>query len=460
MKTVYSTFLGLLSILLISSCASYTPYAYDDTYYSPNNDPVKQVQKNPREDFNKTDNIQYDGSYSNRYQEEEKAENYPQSLYSNRYTEAERTENNQAQTQTQAEDVEYYDEEYAQTLQTINSPVRSFNTYDPYQRDRILYTYDPFFSAPTLYGNYAFWDPFVPRTNIGIGWNSRSGWNVGVGVGLGIGGGFGNFGYCPPIYNPWNPWNPYNTFGGYGGFGWGDPFFNGYNPYNPYGRPAFWNGYNQGFANGYYRGGNNNFNNGGESRTSNRRVYNTPRGDRGSRNYINNDGSNVRPSRPDGNQKSGATQKNINTTTPTQYARPSRPTRPTSPTEKSVNTVPQNQPRSTPQRYQNNTTPRTYQNQQQRRDRPTTTTTPKPATPTQKKPVYTQPQRQNNTYNNTDRKPRTQPRTQPQRQSRPAVNRSRPSYNRSTPSYTPTPSRSGGGGSRSTPSRPSRPSRR
>ena len=45
--------------LLFAACSTYKPYAFDDVYYNPNNDPVKQVQKNPREDFNKSDNISY-----------------------------------------------------------------------------------------------------------------------------------------------------------------------------------------------------------------------------------------------------------------------------------------------------------------------------------------------------------------------------------------------------------------
>ena len=60
----------ILIATLLAACSTAQPYAFDDVYYHPNNDPVRQVQKDPREDFNQTDQINYDGSYQNRYQKE------------------------------------------------------------------------------------------------------------------------------------------------------------------------------------------------------------------------------------------------------------------------------------------------------------------------------------------------------------------------------------------------------
>ncbi|MBL4710770.1 MAG: hypothetical protein JKY48_20290 [Flavobacteriales bacterium] len=189
MKKIYNiSGLALISTLLIGCVTSNAPYAYDDLYYSPNNDPVQQAQKNTRDDLNRSNNVQYQGGYDNRYSNTEDAADNRQGVYQNRYTEEEQRENTQIDSiQTEAIEQEYsdeyYDEGYAQTLQQINSPVRSFNTYDPYQRDRILYTQDPLFVTPSVYGAYQFSNPFVPTTGLSVGRNSFSGWNVGVNIG-------------------------------------------------------------------------------------------------------------------------------------------------------------------------------------------------------------------------------------------------------------------------------------
>tara|TARA_R110002096_G_scaffold423734_5_gene631156 strand:- start:4922 stop:6322 length:1401 start_codon:yes stop_codon:yes gene_type:complete len=454
-------FLFFIAGLFAACSTSYAPYAYDDLYYNPKNDPINKVKKDPREDFNKTNKLSYDGSYENRYVNEENNSTYPESIYQNRYTQAEALENNQpsdSYTNNSTEEVTYYDEDYARSLNQINSPVRSFNTYDPYQRDRILYTQDPFFAAPVLYGNY--WDPFMPRTTVGIGWNSFNGWNVGVGYGVGFGfNRFRNNFYNPygfGFYDPWNPFgfHPYGL--GFGGFGYGGFGFNNYMM-----------GYNQGFMNGFYsRNYYRNHNHGGgihidNSNTSNRRNLTTPRGSSGSPTYTRGDVTN-RPTREvrklDGNApKSGDSPS----------ARPSREgVRTNTPTRS-----------ATPERYRSANDRNSY-TRPAPNARPSRTITPNNESPMNTTPRTVNP-RNNNSYNQPSRPaPRqyesrpqqVQPNRQyqPQQQTRPSrstpnFNRSTPSYNRSTPSYTPSspsfsPSRSSGdgGGGRSTPSRPSR----
>ena len=482
MKTIYSISIIFLFGLLTACSTSYTPYAYDDVYYLPTNDPIKKVKKNPRDDFNKTNDISYDGSYENRYEKDGNSNSSGQDLYRNRYVQDEQNENSQPQSGTNVtinnnnssaaqEDV-YYDEDYAQTIQQLNSPVRSINTYDPYQRDRIIYTQDPFFTSPTLYGRYTFWDPFMPSTGLGIGWNSYNGWNVGVRAGFGWG--YSNFGYgnpfCPNYYSPFGPnfgFNPYSPWGwGYGGGFYGNGYWNGYN-----------NGFNNGFNNGYYAGGGYN-----TEPYNGRRRINTPRGASGSPTYSGSEAS-PRPDRNTGNNqavKSGTSPRDAG----------GRPSRSSIDQAKSGETrtkaAPQEQQSrptrsdATPQRYQTTKSQDSYARPEpSARPSRTTRTEPSPsqsARPTSsprpsndntpsRTPNYSQP-RTTTPYNSPSRRvepqqqrrqQRTQPqRSQPQQQSRSTYERSRPSYNRSTPSYSP-PSRSSGGSSpRSAPSRPSR----
>lgn len=481
MKTIKLLFGTVVLSLLFAGCSTgYTTYAYDDLYYSPNNDPVKQVQKNPREDFNKTNNIQYDGSYDNRYANEEKPSNYPESIYQNRYTQAEQAENQgQAEAATESsEDIEYYDEDYANTLQQLNSPVRSFDTYNSYQRDRIIYTNDPFFVTPSIYGRYSFWDPFVPATGLSIGWNSFNGWNVGIGAGFGCVAPLNPFGFYDPFFNPYN-----NFYGGFGGF-WGDPFFgnrwNRWNGWNtPYGwNNAYWAGYNNGFNNGYYGNGFYNGNYDGGSSAGRRRIT-TARGNSGSRS-VSSSGT-TRPTRPTRSNR-------VSTTTPTgTNAKPTnRPTRTVATGAGSSEEVTNKRPTrttTTPNQYKTPKNP-SYYSKPRETSRPSRTVNGNNNTPRQtikrdapvqqnSRPSYTRP-RQNNSYNNSNRvtprqqrptrqqtKPRQQQYSQPRQQSRPNnnYNRSRPSYNRSTPSYN-SPSRSTTRSSGSNSSRPTRPSRR
>jgi len=475
-------FLLLISSYLAACSSSQAPYAYDDLYYSPKNDPIKKVEKDPREDFNKSDqytNQNY--AYPNRYKDEEKSNNYPESIYQNRYTKAEEAENqksagngettininnNNANTNQSAEEDEYYDENYARSVNQIHSPVRSFNSYDPYQRDRIRYTQDPFFNTPALCGSSLYYDPFVPRTSLGLGYNSFNGLSLGLSYGFGFG--YNSFrrpfyrsGFYNPYYNPYyggfyDPFNPYNRFG-YGGYSAG-----------------FYNGFNQGFYTGSYYG-NNNFNGSSghinHENTSNNRHINPPRGDRGSRTY-DRDGERSRSI----NRKAGedGTPKNASTS-------PERRRRATERTNVSRNeksSEPSNIRRESPERYRSNRSRDTYT-----RPLPSRTESERPSRQRPQTPIVidessrpnTQQNRSNsNTYQNRinprstenynrGNQPRvrqyesrpqrqtTRPQIQTQPQSRPNINRSRPTYNRSTPTYRP--SRSSGG-SRST--RPSR----
>ncbi|MEQ8908066.1 MAG: hypothetical protein RIC95_02650 [Vicingaceae bacterium] len=457
------TFIGMA----LFACTTSKPYAFDDVYYNPNNDPVKQVQKDPREDFNKTDNIRYDGSYENRYAEDEKSEEYPQSLYQNRYTRAEKEDNSQSQEQindngstnitinnanNQNGDAEYYDENYASSLSELNSPVRSFNTYDPYVRDRILYTQDPFFCRPTLYNSFNYWDPFTPRTGLSLGWNSWSGWNVGVGVGIGWG--FNRWGAANAFYDPFfNPY--YDPFWGYNRWGFANPYWGGGFGFNNY-----WAGYNQGFYNGVNQG--NFFVGNGESGSGRRNITAPRRGSGSPTLDRTTNGETERRSRT-----APALSREKNNAAPSRTPRNNEKDLRGNARQERLVTEPK---RETPEKYRSDRSPNSYT-----RPTPSRNTESKPSinprpavrpTPsrTNTQPTYSRPSRRNNTYNRSNRvqpqrqsQPQRQPQVQPQQKSRPSpsFNRSRPTYNNSSPSIRPS------GGSRSTPSRstPSRSSR-
>jgi hypothetical protein len=494
MKTLFKILSLVFTVGIISACStSYSPYAYDDVYYKPSNDPVNKVRKNPREDFNKTDQIQYDGSYENRYEESERSGDYPRSIYDNRYTEEERADNNQTEqgqsnitiNNNNNDNTEYYDEDYAETLNRINSPVRSINTYDPYTRDRIIYTQDPFFMSPNLYGGYNFWNPY-PRSGFGIGYNSWSGWNVGFGMGYGMG-------YSPwryqnaylfydPFYSPWG-YNPYGFGYGYGmGYGMG---FGGYGM-------GYAQGYNHGFYNGYYGngfvGGSSN-----ESNNSGVRRISTPRGNSGSTTYRKEGSTPTRDSRTGGtsprekenNEKvgtrpdrGGESRPNNNSTPAARpKAQPSnsepaqnRPTRSVTPEKYQIERSPSDYSRPEPSREpanrptdrpSRNYTPSSTPSNNNPSTRPSTPNTRPSSTP-ESRPTYNRPSYSRPSYNrpsrsNSNSRPNVQPQSRSQAQPQQRSQPSRPSYN-NTPSYRPSGGGSRGGGS--TPSRSTRPSRR
>lgn len=456
----------ILGFGLLTACAgSSQPYVYDDVYYSPSNDPVRQAQTDPRDEFNKTDEVGYQ-SYPNRYTEDGQSENYPEGVYQNRYVESEQAENAQPSTNNgnnqtviinnnADSDAEYYDPEYAQSVERLNRPVQSFNTYDPFQRDRILYTADPFFYQPSLYGRYNFWDPFVPSAGLTMGWNSWSGWNVGLGIGFG----YSAWACRDPFWNPWrpafgyNPWNPWFPSYGWGvGYGWGyDPYLAGYN-------------------HGFYNGGGG-FVDGGVGR-SNRTFINTPRGSSGSRNF--NSGR-ERAARP------GTTTSPSNARVAGGENAVDRSSRPGATTREAVgreNNRPSSrtgESRETPNRYKNSNTRESYGRPEASPNRPignnregTRTAPTRPSN----RPATTQPSRpnQNSRQRATPNKNYSKPRynnsapsrsssrpsnTRPQSRPSNSLRQSRPSYN-NTPSYSP--SRSGSF-SRPSPSRGGSPSR-
>jgi hypothetical protein len=93
------------------------------------------------------------------------------------------------------------------------------------------------------------------RPRVYLGWNNRTGWNVGIGFGNPYFGGF----YSPYSSFGYNPYCPPNFYGGnwgYNNWGYNNWGFNnfgyGYNPYNYYG-----NNYNFGYG-GSSGGSNNN----------------------------------------------------------------------------------------------------------------------------------------------------------------------------------------------------------
>jgi len=470
MKTIhtYST-LFIVSALLASCTVSNAPYAYDDLYYSPSTDPVQQAE--------------IDANYNNRgYNQNNNSNN----TYNDRYNQDAGTNPNAAQYQgnyaeeggqqtipanQQADDVEYYDEDYAQTLQTINAPVRSFNTYDPYQRDRIMYTQNPVFTAPSLYGGYQFWDPFMPSTGLSVGWNSFNGWNVGVNAGFGFG--------CGRALNPYAQF--YDPFWG-NNWGFYDPFFGPTHGFNNWGwRNSIhaWNRFNPAYNNGYYNGFRdglfNNYNNYaiGNNGTRGRRQIVAPRGNAGSRNVISNGGA--RPVRPGSNPSStnGVRTNPTPNTSRTSGARPTRPNAANSsnpsiesrPVRSTPNTT--TRPvRTTPERYK--VTPnrpqqtRPQQTRPQRtiptQSRPTTQPTrpaPRPIQSTPTRPTYNRPAQQSRPNYTRPAPQQARPATTPQPRQQ-----SRPSYNNSRPTYSAPRSTGGSRGSSSPSGGSTRPSRR
>jgi len=402
MKTIHTiTTLSIVSLLLASCTVSNVPYAYDDLYYSPSSDPIQQARINPNYPSQGTSQ---NGTYNDRYNGDS-GTNSNSAQYQEGYAE----ENTEAALQQNEQvEQEYYDEGYAQTLQTINAPVRSFNTYDPYQRDRILYTQNPVFVAPSMYGGFQFWDPFMPTTGLSVGWNSFNGWNVGVNAGVGFGCGRAlnpytrfydpfwgnNHGFYDPFWGPQFGWG--NNMGRNNQWGWN----NGYNNF------AYQNGYRNGFNDGAF----NNYRNYavGNNGNNGRRQIVAPRGSAGSRNVST--GSGNRPVRPVRGGNTGG----VKTTTPAPSpatARPSRPVR-----SNTVNPAVESRPTQTRQPNRPAAT------------RPARTTPPRYQTPSN----YTKPAEQARPAQSTPTRPATQPSTNPQRPTynRPAQQQSRPNYSR------------------------------
>ncbi len=432
MKSAYYLFFLAFTLVFLSSCStSYTPYAYDDIYYSPSTDSERAIQKNPSQELNQADDLYSTNSYENKKQEQDYNSNTSSTSY---YPEEQATNSNSEITNVlinnlnDSSEVEYYNEDYAESLKSINSPVRSINSYDPYQRDRVIYTQDPFFSSPTYYGNNinTFGNSFVPSTGLGVGWNSYSGWNTGINVGFGYGYspyGYGNS-FCGNSYSPYYGYNPYSPFGNQG---FRNPYSNGYN-----------NGYSQGFRNGFNDGfyNNNNFQcNSPLIRT------NTPRGNSGSPTVRSN--NQPRPTR-------GGQRDNSSETNGTKSGVPSitnnRPTRNLNQRVMSIiqptSVIPNNPTIETPspQIFESSKPTNSY-SPSNLIERPTRTNNP------YSRPTQVAPQQQN--------RQQTQPqKSKPQQQTRPTntYERSRPTYNRSTPSYSPPTRSSGGGGN--TQSRP------
>ena len=473
MKTIHTiTTLSIVSLLLASCTVSNVPYAYDDLYYSPSADAVQQA----RIDLNYPDQAtSQNGTYSDRYNQEDgtnsNAENYQES-YATENTDSEMQQNEQVEQ-------EYYDEGYAETLQQINAPVRSFNTYDPYQRDRILYTQNPVFAAPSIYGGFQFWDPFLPTAGLSVGWNSYNGWNVGVNYGYGFG--------CGRALNPYTRY--YDPFWG-NNRGWNDPYWGNRNGWgnnwgwnNGYNNYAYRNGYNNGYRDGSF----NNYSNYAVGNNgSGRRQIIAPRGGAGSTNV--NRGTGTRPVRPVRGGKTGG----VKATTPAPATTNTRPTRPVR--SNSTRPAVQNRPvqttqpnRSTATRPMRTTTPPKYQtpNRPASYTKPAVETRPVRSTPTRpttqpsakpQRPTYNRPAQQQARPTNSrpatrpaqqQARPRTTP--QPRQQTRPKKTtqprqQSRPAYNNSKPTYSaPRSTGSGNSGRSSTPSRgttTTRPSRR
>ncbi len=534
MKNLVPKLSFIVLMFFLGACSSsYAPYAYDDVYYSPKNDPIQKIKKDPREDFNKSNNVYHDGSYPNRYNDNGENKNHPESLYQNRYANDEKARSNQEYynnlNENNAEEYyeedaysqdEYYDEDYAQTLNQINSPVRSFSSYDPYTRDRIIYTANPIFISPSLYTSYQFWDPYYygrPRSSLRFGWNSWSGWNIGFSYGLG----YGSYGYSPYYYDPfyrpyyspfYDPfyYSPY-SYGGYG-YGYG------------YGMSNYWAGYNHGFYNGYYGSGIGGNDYAGGSKEEGVRRINTPRGSSGSTEYgdrptdgrvprqavpTTNDKSNIsiddnnnfRPerggtilddTRKESTQPSTAPNRNENLrpergTTIEENARP-KSTRPASNQPKNDAVRPE---RANPTRYQPNRVQEEYsrptpnQNMNPNPSRNNSTaparapsaepinnlnkSTPSRSTSPASRPSYSKPTYNTPSHSRPARKnssptqatPQSMPQSSPSMQSTPSRSiQSQPSMQRSRPSFnsppSPSPSRSSGGTGGGAISRPAR----
>ncbi len=218
--------LSLSAISILSACtssfqSSSTLSAYDDIYYSPNDNPRYPVANSNTNQASKND------AYTDDYALEEPINQG----------------NNYSDVNSQNFDYdEYYDYGYAARLRRFHGPTIGIGYYDPYFVDPYFYNRNSAFIGTSIYD--PFYQPF-------------GGWNIGVGIGFGWNNGFG--------YNPYNPWGWNSGFGLNNGFG-----------YNPWGwNNGYWSGYNQGFYNGFNSaGGYDNF-----GRPGNRNnVYYGPRG--------------------------------------------------------------------------------------------------------------------------------------------------------------------------------------
>jgi hypothetical protein len=260
MKSIL-TIISISSIILLTSCSSYTINTYgtseDDLYYSKNDartrtpiyhEEIKVQDMSGANTSNYADQDQQNNSvnYSSYTPSNDAYNNSQNPNYSQPSQESGVDENGRTIVNNYYGDV-YEDDGgiYSTRIQRFHRPFGGFGYYSP--------AYCGFYNDP-------FWNP---GWNIGLGFNNGfgPGWNMGWGIGMGWGMGWGN-GFYDPFFDPWfNPFfSPYYGFGG-----WGN------NPYNWGYRDGYWDGRND---NGNWNGG---FGRGGSRNT----VIRGPRPSRG-----------------------------------------------------------------------------------------------------------------------------------------------------------------------------------
>ena len=483
MKKITTLLSCIAVIAVLSSCSSTysgTAYSYDDIYYSPKNDKVKAAETNVEDEINSYSSPSYNSNSNNRYATENNSvDNRNYSYYQNEYANAEQESNaqntameNSSRSSTGYSD-SYYDYEYAARLRRFHSPTIGLGYYDDFYTNRYYYDNTPAYYSASIYGGSTWY----PYSGFSYGYNSLTGWGTSISIGFG-------WGWRYPSYYPY--YSYYNPFY--------SPF---YNPYRYYGYSPFYSNYYHGYSHGYRDGFYDGFYGDGHYGSYGRRNIYGKRSSSGTSSPYRE----VSSSRPERGSSSGVR----NTSTPERevQARPARPVnngnatpienkavenarpvRPSTPSldEKPVNNtytpktredyakpsidndspVPGSRPNTVPDRKPTESRPVYVRPSRENNVRPNNTrpSTTEPARrPTESRPTYVRPNR-NNSFNAPRRN--TQPtRPQMQQQSKPSRNISRPSYNRNNSYSMPSRSNTGsfGGGSSAPSSRPSRPSR-
>ncbi|MCG9880459.1 MAG: hypothetical protein MH472_07665 [Bacteroidia bacterium] len=254
MKNIHSIFYVLLMFALAScSTQNFTPISQvtDDSYWTEKDDekvPGKNIKES--EPWNKSNNNRSEPMPS-RYDNEPSSSSYS-SIEDARGRNARETWDRQRYSENSTPSAENTQSNYIpdeeQEERDYQRRTRRFGSNRTYFYD------DPYYQVLSpAWGWTNFYNPIIrpgfynwaPGWNVGLSWNSFSGFGMGMGFNQGFGfnpffndpwmygGGWGMGFYDPwrmPFYNPYSPWglNPwYHPYGfGYGGF---------YNPWGPWG---------------------------------------------------------------------------------------------------------------------------------------------------------------------------------------------------------------------------------
>lgn len=341
MKNIHSIFYVLLMLALAScSTQNFTPLAEisDDSYWTEKDDervPGKNIRSSePWNKNNSSSSEPMPSRYNNEtapsssYQsyDDARGRNARQTWENQRYS-----ENNSSQSENNAQPNNNPDEE--QEERDYQRRTRRFGSNRTYFYD------DPYYQVLSpSWGWTNFYNPIVrpgfynwaPGWNVGLSWNSFSGFGMGMGFNTG-------FGYNPFFYDPW-------MYGGGWGMGFYDPWrMPFYNPYSPWGYNPWFHPYGFGYGGFYNPWGpwghrNRHFNSGfGGRDVVTNRPFMQPRATLGSSipggkssgrpNNQTFDGRNVRDARPNpsGTINENATNPNIRPNEPVRSYTPDRP---------------------------------------------------------------------------------------------------------------------------------------